>query len=62
MMADMADFINEQYDPEMVWEPIKKTCALCKKRNLHWQETKDGWRLFDSKDKLHDCEEFNFDG
>ena len=31
-----------------------KICRYCSTGGLHWEETKDGWRLFDG-DGMHDC-------
>lgn len=32
-----------------------KTCRRCNGRNLHWQQTDRGWRLFESNGKEHCC-------
>lgn len=30
-------------------------CKYCQKGNLHWVETRVGWRLFDIKNQQHNC-------
>ena len=44
-MADMADFVNEQFEQDEGYFALRekpKTCKHCKKRGLHWKQTKDG--------------------
>lgn len=31
------------------------TCVDCKEKGLHWVQTPDGWRLFNSDDEKHVC-------
>jgi len=35
-------------------QPTLKTCRCCGQPNLHWEETKKGWRLFND-DEIHHC-------
>lgn len=61
-MGDMADDIIAQIDmldfldiDEDAYLPQPITCKYCKTRDLHWEETKDGWRLFNTVGEIHLC-------
>ncbi len=38
-------------------EPQKVECRQCGEGSLEWNETKKGWRLFDSDGNEHTCNE-----
>ena len=37
----------------------KITCKYCNEKNLHWVNTKSGWRLYTQDNKLHKCNKDN---
>ncbi len=51
-MGDMSEWYNEHCDP-FEDEPTVK-CKYCKKEVV-WEMTPAGWRLFDEGGSLHDC-------
>jgi hypothetical protein len=51
-MGDMADLYNGDL-PDDYYRRI--TCKFCGKRDLEWDETPQGWRLFTQKGNLHQC-------
>jgi hypothetical protein len=32
-----------------------RRCRYCEEGDLHWEETNNGWRLFDDEGDMHDC-------
>jgi hypothetical protein len=61
-MGDMADYYLEQamFDDELssleeTAEYVSNvTCRLCGRKNLHWRQRNDKWRLFDNRG-IHVC-------
>ena len=45
---------DEGYD-EYSTRSFTKNCNRCHGEMLHWSHTKEGWRLFTSEEKLHEC-------
>jgi len=39
-------------------EPLPVTCRCCGKRDLHWVDTGEGWRLADDEGKVHRCKKY----
>jgi len=35
--------------------PEEVTCIYCGEEGLHWEDTHDGWRLFDADYEPHKC-------
>ena len=64
-MGDMADMLIEQGFDMMLdgecdpydggYSEPRTVCKFCKKRELHWEETGSGWRLFNSSGVMHSC-------
>lgn len=50
----MSTKIWDSYDDEDS-EPSAVECKHCGKGNLHWEDTDDGWQLYDAKCKKHVC-------
>jgi hypothetical protein len=62
-MGDMADWHMENAqlsawgaDPDARDD---KPCKYCNVEDLYWTITPKGWRLVDTKDRLHDCRALN---
>ena len=51
-MGDMADMYDYLLDDD---EDYRVTCNRCGKRDLHWEETRNGWRLYHESGRRHDC-------
>ena len=64
-MGEMADWINDDMQeafpewcpigPRRAHSPAPITCRICGKKNLHWETTANGYRLFTKKNELHVC-------
>jgi len=52
----MSDFWDRYEDFEQPEEPEPKTCRNCSEQDLHWEDTSDGWRLFNMAGLKHDCQ------
>jgi hypothetical protein len=64
-MGDAADDLfdqHEDFDLDGDEIDITKCCDRCGAVDLHWQETKSGWRLFNERGDPHDCQTATFDG
>ena len=35
-----------------------KRCKHCRKNNLHWTPTENGWRLAEPDGRIHDCSQY----
>lgn len=64
-MGEYADMLLEQMDWD-VWDedhpPINvkpPTCKFCGKKNLKWRQISNKWILFETKDRVHNCEKYN---
>ncbi len=61
LMSYLDDLNNIDYnEPDIGSYTSKKslatrTCKYCGKSQLHWEEFKNTWRLFDCHGKLHSC-------
>jgi hypothetical protein len=60
-MGDMADYLLEvsmdAYE-ECRGDGLlchRVVCRYCDESGLHWRDTEDGWRLFDSNSGKHHC-------
>lgn len=67
-MGDMADYLLDtglMFDDdrgesgrEREGGPAGIGCRYCLAGPLYWGETAKGWRLFESRGKLHECKEY----
>jgi hypothetical protein len=60
-MADLFDDVywNYEYDDQHDEDESRFiTCKHCGDPNLHWAETKEGWRTFEASNKVHVCPAF----
>ena len=58
LVDSMFDEWTDEYDDDYqnpFYRPKVKTCNRCGAGNLHWQDTPNGWRLFDAAGVLHSC-------
>jgi hypothetical protein len=69
-MGDIADYTNEIMEDEEAFGDYRgdtedwmgpprtfKKCRMCGAEYLHWQHTKEGWRLFEENGTIHKCGE-----
>jgi len=57
-MGDHADWLIDRYDLEddLRCDTGAVQCKYCDAFPLYWEETDEGWRLFDEdKDEMHQC-------
>lgn len=54
----------DEYDPiqedDYAPQPSIVECKRCGKSGLHWEETDEGWRLYDVRDRKHVCSNKRF--
>jgi hypothetical protein len=54
MPGDIADWINQDFDPNLVDEEREVRCKLCNQRGLYWEERGRGrFVLVDEEGKAH---------
>lgn len=52
----LAEFDGEgEYDLYESREPYPMHCKYCKRGELHWESTGQGWRLFTQRGRMHSC-------
>ena len=54
-MGDMADMYDYLVDLDDWSDEDVVTCNRCGKRDLHWEQTANGWRLFHQSGRQHNC-------